>query len=608
MEGNADGELSIADDQTAELPAAPASSIPHSAFRIPQSDRVLWSARIFITLISLALLGAVARVAQLQVTSDSRAPQRVVKTASDSVVIARRGALLDRNGRVLAATHIGYRLYADPRLIDDWSAFAVHVAHAIGGGDAARIERLLGQAADRRYVVLAPLLSDAQLKAVQGLKLAGLGIEPRPVRAYPQGKVAAQLVGFVGTEHRGLDGVEFALDKLLEGESGRLGVLRDVSRRPLWIERDGFQPPADGNDVRLSLDTVIQQFAEQELDAACRKHRADRGEIVIMDAQTGQLLAMTNWPLFDIMEPTGGRADKARRNRCVTDPFEPGSIFKPFVHAAATGSGIASVNQLIDCTDAGYWVTNFGRGLRDAHAHGTISWGQVLVMSSNIGMGKVGERMGARRMHEAVRAFGFGSPSGTALPGESVGIVNPLKQWTKYSVTSVPMGQEIAVTPVQMVRAFSAFANGGLMVSPSVLADETATPIFHRAVDGRAAEQTKRLMRQVVTEGTGRNAKSDLYQIWGKTGTAQIPDRKRGGYKPNAYTSSFICGAPLDDPRIIVLVTIHEPDPKIAHYGGVVAAPSAKTVVERTLTYLGVASDVPESHRQPDPQIASASD
>jgi cell division protein FtsI (penicillin-binding protein 3) len=587
-----------------ELPAA--KSLPAAIPPQLQARRVLRASSLFIVLICTGLLGVVVRVGYLQATADRRPVSRVVATQSRGPVLARRGALLDRHGRVLAATHVGHRLYADPGLIDDWSDFAVHVAHAIDR-DPAQIEQTLTRAAERRYVVLHELLDEAQMEAVRRLELKGLAVEPRSVRRYPQGSLAAQLVGFVGREHKGLDGVEFALDGLLQGRAGNVDVLRDVHRRALWIEREGLRPAADGMDVRLSIDSVIQEIAETELDAVCRKHRAQRGEILVMDARTGQLLAMANWPFFDIMKPTGREADKARRNRCVTDPFEPGSIFKPFVHAAATSAGVARIPQLIDCTDSGYWVTSFGRGLRDVHAHGRIDWGKVLVLSSNIGMGKVGEQMGARRMYEAVRAFGFGAPSGVALPGESVGIVNPIKKWTKYSVTSVPMGQEIAVTPVQMVRAFSAFANGGLIVSPSILADETVTPIYQRAVDAGAANDTRQLLRRVVTEGTGRNAKSDRYQIWGKTGTAQVPDRRRGGYKPNAYTASFICGAPLKDPKIIVLVTVHEPNPKIAHYGGVVAAPSAKTVVERTLTYLAVPPDVvDEDHRSV--QTAAAGD
>ncbi len=571
------------------------------------SSRVLSIAGVSLTLISLALLGMVGRVVQLQLFPERQLKEYDVRVASRSPLIARRGALLDCRRRPLAVTRMGNRLYADPKIIENWGDFAVRVGQATGDNPI-EIERTLERAADRRYVVLDELLEQSQQQVIQGLALPGLALEPKPVRLYPQGRMASQLIGFVGRDDHGLDGLEYALESVLSAKSGSVWMLRDVRRHPLWIEREGFRPPQDGVDVRLSIDSVIQKIAEEELDAVCRKHRADRGEIVVMEARTGQMLAMANWPEFDTSKPTGRRADKARRNRCVTDPFEPGSIFKPFVHAAASTAGIVNVDTLID-TEGGSWTTSFGRHLHDAHAHGTITWGKVLILSSNIGMGKIGERLGAKRMHEAVKGFGFGDQSGSGLPGESAGIVIPLKKWTKYSVTSVPMGQEVAVTPVQLVRGFSAFANGGLVVSPSILAHEAETPIYQKAIDPKAAEQTKQLLRKAVTEGTGKNALSERYQIWGKTGTAQVPDRKRGGYKPQAYTASFICAAPLKDPQIIVLVTVHEPDPKIAHYGGVVSAPPAKNVVERTLTYLGVAPDVIDTapHRLNGVQTASAS-
>lgn len=577
------------------MPETKPQPMPHT--------RISRTAVVMVVLIGLAMAGVVGRVVQLQVKPEAKLTEYRVRTEGVSTLQARRGSLLDRNGRPFAISELGQRLYADPKLITDWSDFAVKVSEA-ADLNPVELERALFSAGERRYVVLKELLTDAQAQSVQALKLPGLAVEPRPVRRYPQGNLASQVVGFVGKEFKGLDGLEFALDGVLSGTSGRVEMLRDVQRRPLWVQNEGFRLPEDGLDVMLSLDIAIQKIAEEEIEAAGKKNRAKAGQIIVMDSETGQLLAVANWPFFDTSNPTGRAAERARRNRCVTDPFEPGSIFKPFVHAAATSAGAAGVHQLVDCTDGGYWVTGFGRRLRDVHAHGTISWGKVLVVSSNIGMGKVGERFGAKRMHEAVRSFGFGSLSGVGLPGESAGIVVPLNKWTKYSVTSVPMGQEIAVTPMQLVRAFSAFANKGNMVSPTLLADETERPTYHRVLTPSAADETKKLMRKVVTEGTGKNALSDRYQIWGKTGTAQIPD-PRLGYRPGAYTASFICGAPLKEPRIIVLVTVHEPDPRIAHYGGVVSAPVAKNVVERVLTQMNIAPDAIDDALPPGYQLAS---
>jgi cell division protein FtsI (penicillin-binding protein 3) len=402
------------------------------------------------------------------------------------------------------------------------------------------------------------------------------------------------LIGFVGEEHRGLDGVEFMLDRVLRGTDGMLSCLRDARRRAVWINRDGYDPADNGHDVRLSIDLTIQTIAERALAEAVLEFQAEAGELVVMDARNGQLLALANYPFFDPAD-AGQVAAEARRNRCVTDPYEPGSIFKPIVWSAITQAGLADVAEKIDCTEAGFYVTAGGRRLHDSHGHGQLTWKGVLVKSSNIGMAIAGLRMDAARMHAAVGAFGFGQVTGSGMPGESVGIVNPVNRWNHYSLTSVPMGQEIAVTPLQMVRAFSAFANGGLMATPSFLAAEADFPIYQRAINADTADLTRQVLRQVVTDGTGRRAHSDQYTIWGKTGTAQVPDRINGGYIDRTYTGSFVCGAPLRQPRIIVMAVIHRPDPKIGYYGGTVAGPACKRVVEQTLAYLGVPADNSEA-------------
>ncbi len=554
-----------------------------------QKHRILITGRVLAVVLTLAMLALLGRVVQLQYHPDPLIEARIGDRGNETKLLPRRGALLDCRGRPLAMTHLGYRLYADPGMIDPGSDFAAHVANAIDD-DPARIERLLDERSDRRYAVITPLLSDAQLHQVRDLRLTGLGLEPRPIRTYPQGTIAGQVIGFVGAEHKGLDGLEFALDSILQGRGGEVITLRDARRRPLWIEQVAYTPPHDGNDIRLSIDAVIQRITENELEAACLKHRAKSGQIVVMDSRTGQLVAMANWPRLDPAEANNVKPEH-RKNRCITDPFEPGSVFKPFMHAAATQEKIARGSQPVDATLSGVWVTPHGRRLHDAHPHGMLTWDKGLVVSSNIVMGKICAQMGSKKMYDWVRAFGFGSLSGTGLPGESVGIVNDLKKWGPYSLTSVPMGQEVGVTSVQMARAFSAFANGGLMVTPSVLADEMRAPIVQKVLERSVADHTRGLMRQVVTEGTGRRAQSDLYQIWGKTGTAQVADRKRGGYKPRAYNASFIGAAPLNDPRLVVVVTVTEPDPAVAHFGGVVAAPIARNILEQSLTYLGVPRD-----------------
>lgn len=544
--------------------------------------------RLVVGVVALCMMVLLGRVIQLQFQPEEAVLARMERTSGSATLQARRGSLLDSRGRTLAVSRLGYRLFADPQLIADPSRFAFEIAHAIDD-DPARIDQLIDARFDSRYVVLNPLLDQSQVHTLREQPIPGTGMQARLVRQYPHGPVAGQIIGFVGTDHTGLDGAEHAFDDYLMGRSGILRMLRDVRRRPLWVERDGFVPPEDGRDVRLSIDTVIQDIAEKELAAACEEYQAARGEIVVMDARNGQLLAMANWPPLHPMEFTTAD-DYIRRNRCLTDAYEPGSVFKPFLHAMATDMGLARGNQRID-TGPGVWRSPRGRRLRDAHPHGQLTWDEVLVVSSNIGMAIVAGQMSRQQMYDAVRSFGFGTRPGTGLAGESPGLVNPVRDWTHYSLTSVPMGQEIGVTPVQLAQGLSAFANDGMIVVPSVLADDAELPIYKRVVSPAVARHTRMVMRDVVVEGTGRRAQSELYRIWGKTGTAQMARRNGRGYEPGKYTASFIGGAPLLDPRIVVVVSVHEPETSLGYYGGIVSAPTAKAVIEQTLSYLGVPPD-----------------
>jgi len=558
-----------------------------------QRSRTLFGARAIGLIITFAMLGLLFRVGQLNWQADPQLQAHAGSRASADALMARRGDIVDRNGRTLAVSRVGYRLFVDPALIDDDTAFAFDLAHAIGD-DPAAIEQRIGQRPDSRYVVIDKLLADEQVFAVKQLDSRAIGIEPRLVRSYPLREVAGQLVGFVGDEHRGLDGAEFLFNDRLAGENGNVAYLRDAQRRPVWVEAAAYQPPTYGDDIALSIDAMIQAITEHELAKAAEHYQATAAEAVVMHARTGQILAMANWPYFD--PNVGSNASpELRRNRCVTDPYEPGSIFKPFVHAALTAQGFATPLEKIDCTEAGIYVTSGGRRLHDAHGQGTLTWDKVLIQSSNIGMAIVAQRMGAAKLHQAVSDFGFGQATGAALPGESRGIVNPLHQWNHYSVTSVPMGQEIAVTPLQMVRAFAAFANGGLIPTPSILAEHADRPVYQRAIDAETADQTRDVLHRVIAEGTGRRARSEKYRIWGKTGTAQVPDRTHGGYIEDAYTASFVCGAPLRRPQIVVVVVVHRPDKSIGHYGGTVAAPAAKQIVEQSLEYLGIPHDADDT-------------
>jgi cell division protein FtsI/penicillin-binding protein 2 len=541
-------------------------------------------------LLTLAMLGVLWRVGSLQYQPIAQIVPLTNSQRSKTALYGRRGNLLDRTGRIIATTRVARRLFIDPLLIQDPNTFSEQVGYSLNY-DPAAIERKFTDRLHSRYVVIDEQISDERTDLVRMLKLPGLTTEPYLVRQYPQGQLAGHVIGFVGRDGDGLEGLELTLNRQLPGTGGSLRYWRDAKRRPLWVHHTGYRPPTDGQAVRLSLDMTIQSFAEKALDDTCEKFAAPSAQMVVMNPVTGEILAMANYPAFNPAR-RGNDPPPVRRNRCVTDAFEPGSTFKAFIWTAATDGGFAQPGEMIDC-HKGLYVTTKGRRLRDAHAFDLLDWEHVLIKSSNIGMAIIGQRMGNAQLHRAVRMFGFGAITASRLPGEVAGIVHKLSKWTHYSESSIPMGQEVAITPLQLARAFCIIANGGRMISPTMLPVDPKqmrdTLIYERIISPDAAEQTKQVLRRVVTEGTGRKANSDQFAIFGKTGTAQIADRVKGGYAEDKYTSVFVCGAPVDDPQLVIAVVVHEPDKKKGYYGGTVAAPAAKNVIEQSLTYLGVA-------------------
>ena len=441
----------------------------------------------------------------------------------------------------------------------------------------------------------------------------GLATHPVLIRDYPQGHVAGQLVGFVGHEGKGLDGLERAFDPRLTPDPGQHAFVYDRGRRRLWLANKDYRLQADAAPVRLSIDLNLQAIAEDEVAAAVAEFGAKSGQGVVMDPFTGEILALANVPLFDPDDFRKLKSDAAvadaQRNRAATDIFEPGSIFKPLVWAAAVEAGLADPEELIDCTEEGHWKPERGPRLRDSDPHGVLSWADVLKFSSNIGMAKVAERMGKPMLHAVVESYGFGHPTDSGLPGEVGGILRSLNNWSWADLSRVPMGHGVSVTGIQIARAFSALANGGVLINPTihyrdgVTARDALGPsglvdlhanITARVLSPRVARLTCEVLARAVSEkdGTGRHARSDLYRIFGKTGTAQLPKEDGRGYEPGRYVSSFVAAAPLDQPRLVVAVIVHDPDKKKGYYGGTVSGPANKRILERSLQYLGVEPDL----------------
>lgn len=563
---------------------------PNDESDVATARRVLVVGRVLLVLIAVGLVSLLGRVVQLQIRPDPRIDALIDSQRRKIGLHARRGAIYDRRGRVLVASRVAHQLFVDPQCVEDPNTFAERLGHELQY-DPARLAREIGERSRRRWVLIDRELTDSRRRRLRELSLPGVGVQTWMKREYVHGSRAGQVLGFVGREGRGLEGLEWQLDRELREKDGLLRYVGDVARRPLWVEQDGYSPPKAGGSVRLTLDLVIQAFAEEALVRTCHTFAAASGQMIVLDARDGDILAMANYPLFDPAD-RGGAAPDQRRNRCVTDAMEPGSIFKPIIWSHALEAGVVTLDERINCTAAGFYVSPQGRRLRDTRGHGTLSWTEVLVKSSNIGMAIVGQRLGPAALHDALGRFGFGRTTYCGVPGEANGIVRPLRVWNHYSETSVPIGQEIAATPIQLVTAFTAFAGDGTIVKPRIrfrwdgLANE---PIRQRVLSRKTAKATRAVLRGAVTEGTGRRANSKYHAIFGKTGTAQIADRVNGGYLEDQYVASFLCGAPTETPRIVVGCFVHRPDRAIGYYGGTVAAPAAREVVERTLEYLEVA-------------------
>jgi len=578
----------------------PASTASVEQLHAAQAQRIDGWGRLYITILLLIFALLLARVVQLKTSPDPRLEQADGTSISTRTALGKRGDIFDRRGRVLATSTMGYRLFLDPQIVPDIDTIAVDLAHLIDE-DPVAIDRKIIPRRDRRYVVIDHLLEGWQVDAIRRANLPGVGLKPRLVRHYPNDPVGAALIGRVGFEHDGLSGLEYTFNDTLAPSHGKLTYLRDAHRQALWIDPDGYTPKRDGRPVRISLDLVIQETAERRVRQAVEQYNAGGGRLVAINCRTGEILAMV-----DVLNTPEGReavtADPMRdkhpslgRNRCVSDPYEPGSTFKPFAWSVATELEKATLDEQIPTPASGYHITSEGRPIRDVHGRADATWREVLIHSMNSGMAIVAERLSHKQMQSVLRRFNFGEKTYCGLPGESPGIITSPNNWNHYTQTSVAMGHEIAVTPVQTVRAFSAFARDGTLVELRVTAPDEKDAeyqLIDRAVSESTAKITRQTMRQVITEGTGRKAQSDRYKIFGKSGTAQLPNREEGGYYENRYVSSFIAGAPLDDPRVIVLCVIDDPDRSISHWGGVVAAPVVKDVIEHTLSYLGVPSDV----------------
>lgn len=557
------------------------------------------------TLIALVMAALVCLVGRLVYINTHDRPRLLAQAARQQVSVIpikhRRGLIADCQGRIISCTMLRKSVFMDPGVVSDKQAAAERAAEILHI-DAAEIKPDLLDAGDRRFLVVRRGVTEEQARSVKRAGIYGLGVFDEPYRIHPMNGLGAALIGFVAPDGHGISGLEYQCDAWLRGENGVKTIVRDAQRKAFWLADGGYRPARDGFHVVLTLDAEIQAIVERELAAGSEQYAAESGVAVVMRPQTGEILAMANYPGFDPNQ-YGDYGASRYRNRAITDPIEPGSTFKPFIAAGALAEGKARLGTIYDCEMGAFKEGR--RTLHDHHPYGLLTFEEVLIKSSNIGMAKMGKALGNERLHRIVKGFGFGKQTGIDLLGEDAGIVRSLPRWNDYTTTSIPMGQEIAVTPLQITRAFCAFANGGQLVRPHVIqavlaadgrviSDFSNPPTDGQAIPEDIAEIMKnKVLCRVVSQGTGSKSQLANHRVFGKTGTAQIAKKGGGGYEPNAYVSSFIAGAPVSDPELVVFVALTRPDRSRGYYGGTVAAPIVREILTHALAYLQVPPDKP---------------
>ncbi len=572
----------------------------------------------------LVLLVFVALAVRLVHIAHLQGPELTARTEKQrrSVVKihARRGMIVDAAGRVMAVSVERPSVFADPNripppdvlpdpkrvsphgrvddpnVVEAYRSLAAKLAPVLDLDPAILADELRCRAG-KRFFWVKRRVTDEEAQAVRDLGLRGVGILYESQRRYPMNERFAHGIGFVNREGTALAGLELTFDRSLRGIPGRRSVVTDVRRRAIYTSMEDYQPPQDGCHLVLTIDSAVQGIVEEELARAVEDYNAQGGSAVVVNPATGEVLAMANVPTFDLNHYSD-YSRLARCNQAIQAPVEPGSTFKPFIAAAALAEKVSWPGESIFCHHGLYVCGR--RRLHDHHPYGALTFEEVVVKSSNIGMAILGQRLGNARLHEYVRRFGFGETTGVDLPAEDAGIVLPLPRWTSYSTTSIPMGQEISATAIQLAMAFSAIVNDGMLLRPRVVravldSDGTMVEAFSEPVVVRrvlsesvANKMAQDVLVRVVKEGTGRRAALASHQVLGKTGTAQIARSDGPGYERDAYVSSFVGSAPASEPRVLVYLSVTRPEKRIGYYGGRVAAPAVREILAKTLAYLGV--------------------
>ncbi len=548
--------------------------------------------RIFAGLFVLMFLAVVSRACFLQIVHAPELQERADQQRSRVVKLApQRGSIFDHNGEPLAVSLAAESLYADPVLVTEPASAAEKLAKMLDSSQQ-ELEKQLNS--KRRFVWLQRKMEPDLANKIKALRIPGLHFVSEYKRYYPQANTAAHILGFTGLDPNGLEGVELEYDQDLQGEPGRFHSFHDARGRGLASENQSVQGGQPGNNLFLTLDRSLQFIAEKELKRAVKDSQAKAGSVVMMEPSSGRILAMASYPEYN-PNMAGKYRARARRNRAVTDTYEPGSTFKPFVLAGALEDGLVHPGQKIYCENGRYSVG--GKTIRDHKKYKKLTLEETLKFSSNIGFAKIGKALERERLYSYIRNFGFGEKTGVDLPGEARGLLKAPSRWFEIDLAAISFGQALSITPLQLVTATAAFANGGLLVEPFLvervtdaeghLVSRHLPEIRRRVVSEKTAHLVRNMMIGVTEEGgTGTRGAVPGYLVAGKTGTAQKVDPVAGGYSIDKRVGSFVGFVPADNPAIVMAVVIDEP--KGVTYGGVVAAPAFSRIAGQALTHLNL--------------------
>jgi cell division protein FtsI (penicillin-binding protein 3) len=514
-----------------------------------------------------------------------KAQQQHIKVEDIQV---RRGIIFDRRGRELALNLELESLYCDPETLtadtEDIRKLATLVSK--------EPRRILAKIPEEgRFVWIKRKLTPEIADKVRALDIEGLGFITEAKRVYPKRELASHIIGLVGIDNQALEGIELKYDKYLTAKGGKVILERDASGKTL---SSGVNTEAKGNNIVLTIDEVLQRLVEKELDRAMEQWNAAAASAIMMDPYTGEILALANRPAYD-PNRIGSVTGSEKRNRAITDCYEPGSTFKLIIGTGSLEEKLVKPNTLFDVSKGGIQVG--GKTIRDVHKYEVLTFKEVIQKSSNVGSIMAGMKLGKENIYRYAKLFGFGDKTGIDLPGEVSGWISKPGQWSGTSLGAISIGQEVAVTPLQMLRAYSAIANGGFLVKPHIVSeiispDNRTAASFkdtenHRIISAKTAETFRDILKSVTEEGgTAKSASVDGNLVAGKTGTAQIIDQVTKRYSRDKFVSSFVGFVPADNPRLAMIVVVYEPKGQI--YGGVVAAPVFREIARQALSYLNV--------------------